>query len=165
MKPIPAVGLASSIIQIVDFAVKTLSKEHKIYQPTDGEAVENHAVLQDIANNLNRLSLNINQNDLKRLNSDPKRPKLSEAAELLLKFSDETQELTKALIDAILQAQARGSFSDPKWQTAREALLTVWKKKEITGLKKKLKNVRREVDIALMIALRWVLSRTIHSFC
>lgn len=154
MKPIPAVGLSSSIIQIVDFAVRILSKDHKIYQPTDGEAVENHAVLQDIAKNLFRLSLNIDHNDLKRLSSDPKRPKLSEAAEQLLKLSDETKILTTTLIDAILQAQARGSFSDPKWQTGRDALLTVWKKKEITGLKKKLKNVRKEVDTALMVALR-----------
>ncbi|KAF2794964.1 hypothetical protein K505DRAFT_407227 [Melanomma pulvis-pyrius CBS 109.77] len=160
MKPIPAVGLSSSIIQIVDFAVRILSKDHKIYQPTDGEAVENHTVLQDIAKNLFRLSLNIDQNDLKRLSSDPKRPKLSEAAEHLLKFSDETKILTATLIDAVLQAQARGSFSDPKWQTGRDALLTVWKKKEITGLKKKLKNVRKEVDIALMIALRAYLDQS-----
>jgi len=154
MKPIPAVGLASSIIQIVDFSVKILSKDHKIYQPTDGSPVENHTLLQDVAKNLFRLSLNIDQNDLKKLNADPKRPKFSDAAEQLLKFSDDTKLLTTTLIDAVLQAQARGSFSDPKFQTVREALLTVWKKKEITGLKKKLKNVRKEVDASLMVALR-----------
>ncbi|KAF2707106.1 hypothetical protein K504DRAFT_410991 [Pleomassaria siparia CBS 279.74] len=153
-KPIPAVGLAASIIQLIDFSVKILSKDHKIYQPTDGEVIVNHTLLSTIAQNLFRLSMNIDQNDLKKLNTDPKRPKLSDAAEHLLKLSDETKALTATLIDAVLQAQARGSYSDPKWQTGREALLMVWKKKEITGLKKKLKNVRKEVDTALMIALR-----------
>jgi hypothetical protein len=154
MKPIPAVGLASSIIQIVDFSVKILSKDHKVYQLTDGATVENHTLLQDIAQNLFRLSSNIEQNDLKKLSADPKRPKLSDAAEQLLKVSDDTKLLTTTLIDAVLQAQARGSFSDPKFQTGREALLTVWKKKDITGLKKKLKNIRKEVDTSLMVALR-----------
>lgn len=156
MKPLPAVGLASSIVQIVDFSVKICQKDQKIYQPTEGDSVENHALLQHVADNLFRLSLNLDRNDLKKLASDPKRGKLSEPAEHLLKLSDETKELTTTLVDAVIQAQARGSYGDPKWNTIRDALSTVWKKKEITGTKKKLKNVRKEVDTVLLVALRYV---------
>ncbi|KAF2191676.1 hypothetical protein K469DRAFT_718697, partial [Zopfia rhizophila CBS 207.26] len=160
MKPLPAVGLASSIIQIVDFAVKIISKDHRIYQPTDGEVAENHTVLEYAANNLFELSSELEQNDLKKLSSNPKRPKLSEAAEQLLKLGDETKELTKTLIDAIDQAKGKGSYSDPKWQSGRDALLSVWKKKEITALKKRLKNVRKEADTALLLALRRYLDQS-----
>jgi hypothetical protein len=160
MKPLPAVGLASSIVQIVDFSVKITQKDHKIYQPTDGDHVENHAILQDVANNLYRLSTKLDQNDLKKLSSDPKRGKLSEPAEHLLKLAAETKELTTLLIDAVLQAQARGVFGDPKWNTVREALSTVWKKKEITGIKKKFKSVRKDLDTVLLLALRQYLDQS-----
>jgi hypothetical protein len=155
MKPLPAVGLASAIIQIVDFSIKITQKEHKIYQPAEGSIVENHAVLQAVAHNLFRLSLKLDQNDLSRLASE-KRGKLSEPAEMLLKLADDAKELTAPLTDAVLQAQAHGTFGDPKWQTVREALSTIWKKKDITGIKKKLKNVRKEVETALLIALQYV---------
>ncbi|KAF2016210.1 hypothetical protein BU24DRAFT_422561 [Aaosphaeria arxii CBS 175.79] len=160
MKPLPAVGLASSIIQIIDFSVKITSQDNVIHQPADGEPIDNSTILQNAANNLFRLSLNIDQNDLKRMSTDPKRPKLSDAAEEMLKLSDETKTLTTTLINAVLQAQARGSFADPKWQTVREALSTVWKKKEITGIKKKFRDVRKDVDIALMVALRQYLDQS-----
>jgi hypothetical protein len=158
MKPLPAVGLASSLIQIIDFSLKITRKDWKIYQRTEGDtpAVENHALLQDVANNLYRLSLKLDENELKKLSSDPKRGKLSEPAEHLLKISDETKELVTTLVEGVLQAQARGSFGDPKWQTIREALATVWKKKEITAIKKKLKNTRKDVETNLLLALRLV---------
>lgn len=158
MKPLPAVGLASSLIQIIDFSVKTTRKDHKIFQPTEGNTphVENHTLLQDVANHLNKLLLKLDINDLKKLSSDPKRGKLSEPAEHLLKISDEAKELGTTLVDAVLQAQARGSYGDPRWLTVREALMTVMKKKEITAIKKKFKNVRKEVEANLMIALRFV---------
>ncbi|KAH7138816.1 hypothetical protein B0J11DRAFT_25033 [Dendryphion nanum] len=160
MKALPVVGLASSIIQVVDFSVRITKKDNQIYQPPEGELVENTSILQNVANNLYRLSLKLDQNDLKKLSTDPKRPKLSEAAEQILKLGEEAKELTATLIDAVLQAQSRGTAADPKWQTVREALSTVWKKKEITGIKKKFKHVRKEVDSVLLVALRQYLDQS-----
>ncbi|KAF2117082.1 hypothetical protein BDV96DRAFT_490389 [Lophiotrema nucula] len=160
MKPLPAVGLASSILQIVDFGIKITSKEHKIYQPTESQAVENHAVLQAIVDYLFRLGTELDQNDLKRLSADSKSPKLSEAALQLLKLSDLAKEHNTTLIEGILQAQARGSYGDPKWQTGREALMSVWKKKDVKALKKKLQELKKEVDTALLIALRQYLDQS-----
>ncbi|KAF2732565.1 hypothetical protein EJ04DRAFT_469981 [Polyplosphaeria fusca] len=160
MKSLPAVGLASSILQIIDFGVKITQKDHKLFHPSEGESVENHVVLQCIANHLNALSSELDENDLKKLTAEKKGPKLSEAAAQLLKLSDETKEQTTALIDAVLQAQSRGSYSDPKWQTGREALLSAWKKKDLKTLKKKLKQIRKEVDTSLLVALRQYLDQS-----
>ncbi|KAF2876481.1 hypothetical protein BDV95DRAFT_590592 [Massariosphaeria phaeospora] len=160
MKPLPAVGLASSLVQIIDFSVKVLQKEYKIYQSADGDFIENPTLLQNAVDNLFRLLFQLENNDLKKLSADPKRGKLSEAAEHLLKLGDETKLLATPLIDAILQAQAKGSYGDPKWTTLREALLTVWKKKDVTGLKKKLRNVRKDVDTSLLLALKQYLNQS-----
>lgn len=156
MKPIPAVGLASAIVQILDFSINVLCKDNAIFQPAEAHAtpVENAAVLQDIIDNLFRLSDAIEESELKKLSND-KAAKLSEAAQQILRISEEAQEATSPLIDALIAAQARGSFGDPQWPTARDALLhSVWKKKQITDLKKKIYTIRKDVDTALLLALR-----------
>lgn len=158
-RPIPAVGLASAILQIIEFAIQCLRKDNNIYQPVDPEAtppVENARVLQKVIDNLHRLTDAIDNAELKKLH-DGSKGKLSEPAQHLLKLSDETKELTNPLIDAFIAAQAKGSFGDPRWGTAREALCNgVWKDRDVTGLKKKLRAVRKEVDVALLLALRFV---------
>ncbi|KAJ4343959.1 hypothetical protein N0V95_006509, partial [Ascochyta clinopodiicola] len=163
VRPIPAVGLASAILQLLDFAIRCLRKDNAIYQPGEPEAtapVENAQVLQKIVDNLYRLTDAIDNSELKKLHSGSK-GKLSEPAQHLLKLSDETKELTNPLIDALIATQAKGSFGDPRWGTAREALCNgVWKERDVTGLKKKLRAVRKEVDVALLLALRQYLDQS-----
>jgi hypothetical protein len=159
-RPIPAVGLAAAVLQILDFSINVLRKDNPIYQPSDVSTapVENAPLLQNIINNLYRLTDAIDNSELKKL-QDGSKGKLSEPALQLLKLSEETKEATGPLIDAVIAAQARGSFGDPRWSTAREALMNgVWKQKDVTGLKKKLRAIRKDVDIALLLALRYVCS-------
>lgn len=158
-RPIPAVGLASAILQILDFAINCLRKDNHIFQPSDTEAtpvVENAQVLQKFVDNLYRLTDAIDNAELKKL-QDGSKGKLSEPAQQLLKLSEEAKELTNPLIDALLATQAKGSFGDPRWSTAREALCNgVWKEREVTAWKKRMRAVRKEVDAALLLALRYV---------
>jgi hypothetical protein len=167
MKPIPAVGLSSALVQIIDFSVNVLRNDHPIYQPEDPSTtpVENAIVLQNIVSNLYRLTDLIDQSELKRLQGDKaekrKSAKLSEAAQQLLKHSEELKELVEGLRDALISAQARGTTEDPKWATAREALMNgVWKKKDVTSTKKKLRTIRREIDTSLLLALRQYLDQS-----
>jgi hypothetical protein len=134
-RPIPAVGLATALLLLVDFAIKCLQKQN---------AIDGLCRLQDAVGNA----------DLRKL-SEKSRAKLSEPALLLLKISEETKELVPPLVEALRAAQAKGSYGDPRWGTAREALCNaVWKERDVTGLKKKLRAVRKEVDVALLLALR-----------
>ncbi|KAF3005746.1 hypothetical protein E8E13_006728 [Curvularia kusanoi] len=160
-RPIPAVGLAAALLLLVDFAIKCLQKQNTIFQPADVAAiVENPAVLQKIIDNLFRLQDAVGNAELRRL-SEKSRSKLSEPALLLLKISDETRDLIPPLVDALIATQAKGSYGDPRWATAREALChAVWKERDVTGLKKKLRAVRREVDVALLLALRQYLDQS-----
>ncbi|KAF1920048.1 hypothetical protein BDU57DRAFT_583573 [Ampelomyces quisqualis] len=154
MKPIPAVGISSALVQIIDFSINVLRKDNLIYEPTGTSTtpVEHSAVLQDIANNLYRLTDVIDQSELRKLQiekTEKKGAKLSEAAQQLLKHSEQVKEL------------ARGSNDDAKWRTARDALTNgVWKKKDVTGTKKKLRALRREIDSSLLLALRQYLDHS-----
>ncbi|KAF1845633.1 uncharacterized protein K460DRAFT_377005 [Cucurbitaria berberidis CBS 394.84] len=170
VRPIPAVGLASALVQIIDFTINTLRKDHPIFQPSDPSTtpVENAAFLQDLVQNLYRLIDLIDQSELKKIHDEKSAnkaaKKLSEAAQQLLKLSDQTKELTTSLIDALIAAQTRGSFGDPRWGTAREALTNgVWKQGDVTGAKKKFRALRREVETALLLALRQYLDQSAES--
>jgi hypothetical protein len=167
MKPIPAVGLSSALVQIIDFSINILRKDHPIYRPSEATAtpVENVTVLQDIINNLYRLTDIIDKSELKKLHDakteQKKAAKLSEAAQQLLKHSEQVKELVEGLRDALIAAQARGTADDPAWPTARDALMNgVWKKKDVTGAKKKLRSLRREIDTSLLLALRQYLDQS-----
>lgn len=167
VRPIPAVGLASALVQIIDLSINTLRKDNTIFQPSDPSTtpVENAAFLQDLIHNFYRLTDLIDQSELKKLSdektADKKSKKLSEAAQQLLKLVDQTKELTNPLIDALITAQARISFGDPRWGTAREALMNgVWKKGDVTSSKKKFRALRREVETSLLLAMRQYLDQS-----
>jgi hypothetical protein len=111
MKPIPAVGLSSALVQIIDFSINILRKDHPIYRPSEATAtsVENATILQDIINNLYRLTDIIDKSELKKLHDakteQKKAAKLSEAAQQLLKHSEQVKELVEGLRDALIAAQ------------------------------------------------------------
>jgi hypothetical protein len=167
-KPIPAVGLSSALVQIIDFSINVLRKDHPIYQPADDSPTtptENKVVLQDIIHNLYRLTDLVDQSELKKLQGDKsekrKSARLSEAAQQLLKHSEEVKELVDGIRDALISAQARGTAEESKWPTAREALMNgVWKKKDVTSTKKKLRTLRRGIDTSLLLALRQYLDQS-----
>ncbi|KAF2832021.1 hypothetical protein CC86DRAFT_340195 [Ophiobolus disseminans] len=166
-RPIPAVGLASALVQLIDFSINALRKDHILYQPADTATtpVDNATVLQNLIHNLYRLTDLIDQSELKKLQDEKseqkKSAKLSEAATQLLKHSEQVKELVEALRDALIAAQARDSKDDAPWPTARDALLNgVWKKKDVTGTKKKLRALRREIDTSLLLALRQYLDQS-----
>jgi hypothetical protein len=167
MRPIPAVGLASALVQIIDLSINALRKDHPIYQPTDASTtpVENINVLQNIINDLYRLTDLIDQSELKKLHNEKteqkKSAKLSEAAQQLLKHSEQVKEVVEGLIDALKDVQARATPEDPRWPTARDALMNgVWKKKDVTSNKKKLRTLRKDVDTSLLFALRQYLDQS-----
>jgi hypothetical protein len=153
-QPLLAVGLATAILQTIDFAVNILSENRAIYPSSDGASPDNQTVLRDITNNFHRLSFRISENDVKRRGAEKKNAKLSEAEQHLLKMSEEMKELVDPLRDAFFRVQPRGSYSDPNWGSAREALLTVWKEKEMIALAKRLNGIKKDVDTALLSALR-----------
>lgn len=154
-KTLPAVGLASGIVQIIDFSSNILSKDHAIYQ-SENQANE-HVCLPDIANNLYWLSSRLDVSEFKK-NAEKNSAKLSDAVQQLLKLSEDTKELLTPLLDALSQLQGHPTFDNAVWINTHEALLTVWKIKEITNLQKNLGTARKDVDTALLLALRFVIA-------
>lgn len=165
-KPITAVVLGSALVQTIDFSINILRKDNIIYQPSSSP-IENAEFLQDIIHNLFRLNDLIDASELMKLHTttnDKKAiKKLSEAAQSLLKIAERTKELVTTLTDTLISAQAKGTFADPRWKSAREALTNtanVWKNSDVKSNKKKFRALRRETDAAILAALRQYLDQS-----
>ncbi|KAJ4301200.1 hypothetical protein N0V90_003291 [Kalmusia sp. IMI 367209] len=141
-KTLPAVGLASCIVQLLDFSAKILDKNHEVYQRKDVRlSLENGHLLRLVTHELYRLVEKLDQHKLKRPGNDKKGGKLDDATQQLLKLSDSTTEIVIPLIDAFSQAQAKCTPGDLAWTT-------------ISNAKKRLQFLRKELDTALLRALR-----------
>lgn len=152
--PLSAVGLAAAIVHAIEFSVSILLEDHAIHHGPSGGFPDNHVVLRGIVDTLQRLTSKITNNHQRALGPDKKAAKLSEAAQHLLKLGDETTGLTNLVTDAVLRVRDRVSYGDSRWATTRDALLVVWKEKEITSVKKRFGAVRKELDGTLLLALR-----------
>ncbi|KAL6709776.1 hypothetical protein ACN47E_001205 [Coniothyrium glycines] len=166
VKPIPAVVLGSALVQTLDFCINTLRKDNPIHHSSSAP-VENAVLLQDIINNIHRLIDLTNHSELKRLHdearTDKKAKKLSEPAQQLLKLADQTKELAQPLINVLRTTQAKGTFNDPRWETARQAIITAsgdWKNSDVKSSKKKFRALRRDTDSSLLLALRQYLDQS-----
>ena len=144
----PTVGLASAIVQLLDFADKLLSPQHAVHHGDKGASPGNHAVLQNVANNLHRLSARVAK-------VDKKAGKVGGMYFMnLLSLADQTKTWITYLTEYVLQAQAKLSYGEPDYTSVRDALVTVKKDKELAGLKEHFASIRAQVDASLLMVLR-----------
>ncbi|KAJ4344731.1 uncharacterized protein N0V89_012475 [Didymosphaeria variabile] len=153
-KALPAVGLAACALQLVDFATKILISGHEFYQPRVGSGVDNAHLLRAVTHELYRLTEALNKRRSKKIYNEKRSGKLEDATQLLLRLSESTQEVIVQLIDGLNQAQAKCVGGESTWTNLREPLMTVWTKGAITTQKKKLQLQRKEIDMALLRALK-----------
>lgn len=162
MSPVPTAGLASALVQTIDFGINVLRKDCLTYRPTDTATTraDDGTIIQAAIAHLYHLIDLIEQCDLKRLSKEKppeakKSTKSDQTTTQLLKLSDSTIQCANSLCDALIAAQIRPQPADAEFDTLRTALLDgVWKKSEVTSTKKKLRSIRRDVDAALLLALR-----------
>jgi pyruvate-formate lyase-activating enzyme len=147
MEAIAALGLASNIIQIVDFSSRIISRGQEIYSSSDGSTAE-HALLSDVARNLAELHQSLIVSGSVR---DKGKRKLTVADKQLLDLKIESQKIVKDLQEALNKIKL--SKKDRKWRSVRHALLSIQSDKEIANLAARLDSIRKQVDSAAMISI------------
>lgn len=148
MDPATAFGLATSVIAVVDFASKVLSKTYRIYSSTNS-AVDNDFILESIAKNFGALS-----NDASLWNSSQPRWRKSAAEKQLAALNHDAQEVAQKLFDATTKLMSMPRTT--RWQSFVHALKSVWNEGDIRLLEENLDRIRKQVDTALLMCLRYV---------
>ena len=147
LEALAAVGLASSMVQFVDFAVKIISKGNKYHKSTDGVLPENREYL-GIAKNFARL----NQGLGSALNAFPPTKKLSDDERALHTVAMSCQTIVRQFKAALDQLKILGTRG--KWKSIRQALKACWSKEKIEEMLEKLRIVREDFVVHLLVVMR-----------
>lgn len=141
MEALVVVGLVSNIIQIVDVSSKLLLSSKEIYRSSSGVLTE-YADIETAATHL--VSLNNKIKDSISATSDNALKRLCESC------SSTTDELFAAL--NMVKVEDKNS----KWKSIRKALRSIWTKEKITALEERLARLREEVNLHLILNVRYV---------
>lgn len=147
MDPLTALGVASNVIQIVDFSSRLLSRTQEIYRSRDGR-LQDHVRLGDAATNLLELVT-----DLQNIKV-PRRRQQTVADRHLIHLRNECQEVAQELRGQLDRARIQGGHR--KWQSVHQAIKSVYSENKITVLRSKLDGIRKQLDTVLLVTLQWV---------
>ncbi|KAK6531987.1 hypothetical protein TWF694_003150 [Orbilia ellipsospora] len=142
MDPLTALGTCSSILQIIDFSCKILSKGNQLRKSVSGTLTE-HLQIETINDHLIGLVAPLKQQS--NTITGPQAQKLNELTRLSLQMADE---LSVVLNDL----KALGPRT--RWKTLRAAVKSVWKKEKVEEMLKRLVAIRDELEFGILLALR-----------
>lgn len=145
MAAMTALSIASSAVQFVDFGIKILSKGHEIYASSSGALEENSQLQQAIETFRSREdhlkeSLGIHTLVV------PNQITSSEAN--LLELCQNCLSVAKALSERLERLKVTGT-DHRKWKSIRQAIKSVWNKKELNAMRDSL--VRYKMDLLIYI--------------
>ena len=141
MDPVTALGLASNIVQFVDFSWKLLSGTIDLYGSETG-ALADHDVLELISSDLIKLNDALLDPSYTVHVSDPIRD-----------LAGQCKAVAQELFRILEKIKVVGSPN--KWKSFVQALRGVWKKEQIEALVKRLESLRAEMHFRLQWMLRY----------
>ena len=147
MDPITALGVAGSIIQLVDFGIKVVSKGNKIYHSGDGTTAENHD-LENVANDLVLIQTRLRQS----LHPFGAHGTLPEHEQALLDLGATSTRVAEELLEQLNKAKAQGRFR--RWKSLRQAVKAVTSKGDVDDLAKRLLMLRDQFNLRILVDLK-----------
>ena len=149
MDPFTALGLASNVIQIIDFSCRLVSKGQKIYKSADGTSMEN-VDTEAAANDLEILNTKLQRSfDTSDYNSQS----MSDEDRSLIDLCQKCSRLAIELQTKLNGLKVTGKHR--KWKSARQALKSVSGKDGIEELANSLSVYRDEINLNITISLRY----------
>lgn len=149
MESIAALGLASNIIQIVDFSSRVISRIEEVYHSPDGQTVE-YAALSIAAKRLDELSTSLLISGQSKGYAI-----LSTANKQLIQLKKECTKVVEEVEDELKQAKLKASSGNRKWQSIRQGLKSVRNDKHMSALNLRLSAIREQIDTAVLISIRY----------
>ena len=142
MDALTAIGLVGNIIQFVDFSQKLISNSIQLYHSSAGALAENIDI-ETVTNHL--LTLN------KKLKADAATVDDGALQSLCLSCENAGLDLLKVLNKVKVKDRQQ------TWESIRKALWSVWTKGEIKGLEQRLAKFKDELNLHIVVGLRYVI--------
>ncbi|KAN0095186.1 hypothetical protein V8E51_015897 [Hyaloscypha variabilis] len=150
MDPVSAFGLAASVVQFIDFTERLLRGTYYIYKSatTTGDTKINFDLIT-VTSSLKTLNEDL-QSSLIRETADGRTIPKSEQE--IGKICKDCSELADQLISGL--EKLRLQRQDDLWESFRRALQTIWSKKQIESLEKRLEAFRMHLMLQINASLR-----------
>jgi len=151
MDPVSAFGLAASVVQFIDFTERLLRGTYYIYKSatTTGDTKINFDLIT-VTSSLKTLNEDL-QSSLIRETADGRTIPKSEQE--IGKICKDCSELADQLITGL--EKLRLQRQDDLWESFRRALQTIWSKKQIESLEKRLEAFRMHLMLQINASLRY----------
>jgi hypothetical protein len=146
LDPLTAIGLASAIVQFVDFSSRLVSETKELYHSTEGNSTQNeelHAVTED----LRELCKTLSSVQGRAPGVEPSTDELA-----LLELSGSCNFVADELI-AVLE-KLRVKSAHEKWGSFKIALKGAMKKEKIESIRARLDRIQSQLQIRLTSILR-----------
>jgi hypothetical protein len=155
MEPLSAFALAGNIVQFIDFGCQLISESRQIYR---GGVAAKYVDLRVISKDLSELS-----DSFRNIHPENESVQLMEGERALQPRKQCKDNLTliatmcKDVADELLQTlQDLKAKNTPhhKWTSFQQALMVLWKKDKIDALKRRLDDLRGQLNILIVSILR-----------
>ncbi len=146
LDPISGLTVAATVVQFVDFSKRIVCKTKDIYNSVDGVAVENKET-ETVTIRLKEMAEELQME--KPGFQEHMSPRLKSICAQCVAASDE-------LVSHLSLLKVPDGSVWRKWKSFREALKSVWSKKEIDAMAQRLNVLRSEIDSEVLTFVRYV---------
>jgi hypothetical protein len=143
-----ALSLAGNIVQFFDFTCNVIELSKEICDSDDGassQAIELH----EVYSSLKRISVDLEHSWTSATLATGQKKEEKD----LHKLAKSCQGICSEILTAIEETKLQPGLNQRKWNSFKQALRTVWKKKEIEHLEERLERLQKE----LTFGLTWIL--------
>lgn len=148
MDPITSLSIAAAAIQFADFSSKLVSKSRELYRSADGVLQEDKEA-RTVAMRLNEMVQALQRGRYPRL------ALTNDANTRLQALCVECAEISTILVDRLHQIEVSSTTPHRKWKSFRQALKSVWNKREIDAMARKITQLRAELDTEIIVLMRY----------
>jgi hypothetical protein len=142
MDPLTAIGLASNIVQFIDFSTKLIHGAKEIYDSATGATEENQR-LENVTAEMQTLSLKL---------LTPQGVQQTEDERALSRLAAECKILSDHILALLKSIKPKDLNS--KRQSVWAALKSKWNERERQELEERLKNCRSQLELQLNFLMR-----------
>jgi hypothetical protein len=144
---IAGISFAASVIQLVDFSAKLLSRTNEFYRDAAGGEI-NLSDLRSASQNLANLTLALS------VEAPPKKEKRSRGLKELYQTVEEAQTIAKELHK--ITDRLRTNTEGRKWKSFRAAINAFMNDDQVEELQRRLNRVREKIIFSLIVVARYV---------
>lgn len=147
MEPLSALGVATAVVQFLDFTGKVVAGTYQIHTARSGAGT----TIQDVTASLTRVN-----NEIRMTLSCPTPQTLSAHEQDILLLGKKCDDIGDRLLTTLLKIERSSKTrSNPTvFSSFKTALLTVWKQPEIDTLCRTLENHRSQISLLILASLR-----------